>query len=215
MDDGHMKRALIIALLVLGLVLAILLGLAIQGFTRATLITPLLYLAWTADLVFRSIPGWLWWGWFLVIALVIAGQSLRVRHKSLPSPRAGRLPAISPMRVWLNRISTSDQGDYFRWRLAHEMAELSLRLLAARDRHDLTQGDRPEYGSEYIQTLNAPPEVQAYLLSGLQMPQWHTRNRFIKLLRRAHPDEGNSPLELDLRKTVEFLEGQLERKYDD
>jgi hypothetical protein len=206
-----MKRTYLILLLFLGLALAIVLGLALQGVARQAIVLPILYLAWLAELIFRSIPGWLWWVWFLIIVAVIALRSLRGRARNAGPRRTQRLPVDGPARAWAIRVHTAKQGEYFRWRLAHDLAELALQYTAYRDHRGLAKYDR----GEYIQTLNAPPDVLAYLQAGLKAPPWQPLNRLSRVTRFWRPTKDDSPLALDPAKAVQFLERQLERESDD
>lgn len=205
------NQAYVIALLILGLVLAIILGLMLQGVARASLVMPMLYLAWLADLVFRSVPGWLWWAWFLVIALVFATRSLRVRTGADAVARDDRRLTEGAIRTWIARIQMGDQGEYFRWRLARELAELGLQFLAYRDRGDMSRRDR----SQYIELLNAPPDVEAYLRTGLIAPPWQPQDLRSRLTRVWRPMRKDSPLEIEPAVIAQFLEGQLEKEHDD
>lgn len=208
-----LPRAFIIALLLAGLVLAAILGLLLQGVTRDSFVMPLLYAAWVADLVFRSVPGWLWWAWFLVIALVFAVRSLRMRVAADAVERGDRRRTEGVIHAWIARIQSGDQGDYFRWRLARDLAELGLQFLAYRDRGDLGQRDR----SQYVELLNAPPEIQAYLRMGLTAPPWQPQDVRSRLARLWRPitKTKDSPLEIEPAVVAQFLEGQLESEHDD
>lgn len=205
------SQTYVIAFLILGLVLAVILGLLLQGVTRNSFVMPLLYAAWLADLVFRSVPGWLWWAWFLIIALVFAARSLRGRAGADALERPERRLTEGVIRAWIARIQSGDQGEYFRWRLARDLAELGLQFLAFRDRGDLGQRDR----SQYVEALNAPPEIQAYLRMGLTAPPWQPQDVRSKLARLWRPTKQDSPLEIEPAVIAQFLEGQLEKEHDD
>lgn len=182
-----------------------------QGVARASFVMPLLYAAWLADLFFRSVPGWLWWAWFLVIALVLAARSLRTRAGADLVERGDRRLTEGVIHGWIARIQSAGQGDYFRWRLARDLAELGLQFLAYRDRGDLGQRDR----SQYVELLNAPPEIQAYLRTGLTAPPWQPQDLRSRLARLWRPTTKDSPLEIEPAVIAQFLEGQLETEHDD
>ncbi|MDQ1301252.1 MAG: hypothetical protein QG637_1173, partial [Chloroflexota bacterium] len=109
------------------------------------------------------------------------------------------------------RIQSGDQGEYFRWRLARDLAELGLQLLAYRDREDLSRRDR----SQYIEALNAPPDVAAYLRTGLVAPPWQPQDLRSRLRRLWQPTKKDSPLEIEPAVVAQFFEGQLEKEHDD
>lgn len=205
------KRGYLIALFAAGLLSAIALGLALQGLTRASIVMPLLYLAWLADLVFRSVPGWLWWGWFLIIALVIAGRSLRTRPRPEPIEREDRRLTAGAIRGWMARLESGDQGAYFRWRLARDLAEMALQFLAYRERGGLEPRER----SQAIALLDAPADIVAYLQAGLAAPPWQPHDLRSRLARLWHPIHRDSPLEVEPATIARFLEGQLEKEHDD
>jgi hypothetical protein len=143
--------------------------------------------------------------------LVIALRSLRGRARNAGPRRALRPPINGPARTWAIRVHTAKQGEYFRWRLAHDLAELALQYTAYRDHRGLAKYDR----SEYIETLNMPPDVAAYLQAGLKPPPWQPLDRLSRVTRFWRPTKDDSPLALDPAKAVQFLEGQLERESDD
>ncbi len=204
-------RILLVGLFFLGLILVIILGMALQGVARTSIVMPLLYLAWLADLVFRSVPGWLWWGWFLIIALVIAGRSLRTRPRPEPIERPDLHLTAGAIRSWMGRIEASEHGEYFRWRLARDLAALALEFLAYRDRAGVAPRDR----SQYIELLDAPPAITAYLQSGLATPPWQPHDLRSRLAHLRHPARDHSPLNVEPVLIAQFLEGQLEKEHDD
>lgn len=204
-------RAWIVGLLFGGLLVSAGLGLALQGVARDSLIMPVLFLAWLLGLFFRSVPGWVWWAWFLVLALVFAARSLRTHMKREPTEPLPRGPAQGAIQVWAGRLRAAEHGGYFRWRLAHDLAELSLQLLSYRKRGDLSRGER----SEAIELLAAPPPIAAYLRMGLAAPPWQAQDLRARLARLWQHETEDAPLLLDPTTVVQFLEGQLEREHDD
>lgn len=206
-----LQRVLLVGLLIGGVVAAGALGLALQGIARDSLIMPALFLAWLIGLFFRSVPGWVWWAWFLIIALVFAARSLRTYIKPLPAEPPPRGPAQGAIHAWTSRLQAAEHGGYFRWRLAHDLAELSLQLLSYYERGDLGHGDR----SAAIERLAAPPYIAAYLRTGLAAPPWQPQDLRSRLERLWRRDAEDAPLQLDPALVVEFLTEHLEREHDD
>jgi hypothetical protein len=211
MKDSSIKWFYLAGLVLLGLMLVLLLGVTLQSVTRASIVMPILYLVWLADLIFRSIPGWLLWAWFLIVALIIAAGSLRVRSKAEAPGRGRRPPAEGPTQVWITRVQAANQGEYFRWRVARELAELGLHFAAYRNQGSLSPRDR----SQTIETLNAPPAIQAYLQMGLVAPLWQPARVWTKLTRLWRPQDRESAVEIEPEAVAGFLEKQLERENDD
>ncbi len=118
-----MKRTTLILLVVLGLVLAAALGLALREFVGDTILMPILFIAWLAQLVFNSLPGWFWWAWFVIIAIIIAQRSLRVRPRDTERLHESRAPVTGPVQAWAERLarraaatSTSAGSSRVTWR---------------------------------------------------------------------------------------------------
>ncbi|MCX7669218.1 MAG: hypothetical protein N2439_04020, partial [Anaerolineae bacterium] len=162
-------------------------------------------------LFFRSVPGWVWWAWFLIMALVFAARSLRTQIRPAPPPPAARGPAQGAIHLWTGRLQAAEHGGYFRWRPAHDLAELSLQLLSYHERGDLSHGDR----SAAIERLAAPPPIAAYLRMGLAPPPWRAQDLRSRLERLWRHTEEDAPLKLDPATVVQFLQEQLESKHDD
>ncbi len=206
------QRVLLVGLLLGGLAAAVTLGLVLQGIARASLVMPIMFLAWLIGLFFRSVPGWVWWAWFLIIALVFAARSLRTYIKPMPAELPPRGPAQGAIRAWAGRLQAAEHGGYFRWRLAHDLAELSLQLWSYHERSDVSRGNR----GAAIERLAAPPHIAAYLRMGLAAPPWQAQDLRSRLERLWRHDEEDAPLKLDPTTVVQFLEEQLwESKHDD
>ncbi len=207
-----MKSRYLLLLIPLGIALALALGLALQGIARNTVVMPLLYIAWMLQLVFNSIPGWLWWAWFLIIAMVMAIRSLKGRSERTAGPSAGRLPAQGPVRGWAVALRAAAQGgSYFQWHLAHDLAELALQFTAYQDHRGAEQLERVEY----LESLKAPPDVFAYLSAGLQPPPWQPVKVADRITRLWRQTREHTPLDLNPQQAIAFLEGQTERENDD
>lgn len=207
-----MKKSLLALLLALGAALALTLGLVLRDFVGAYILTPIFFVAWLAQLIFASIPGWLWWAWFLIIAVVIAWRSLRVRLQDTEGPDERRFPIMGPVRVWAERLRlTHRRNDYFRWQLARDLADLALQCTAPYERDSEMRPDR----DQDLAALNAPPEVASYLQQGLAAAPWRAVKRWERVTRLWRPKKALTPLDLDPQVAIAFLEGQLEEKHGD
>ncbi len=191
-----MKRTTLILLLILGLVLAGGLGLALRSFVGSYILLPILFVAWLARLVINSVPGWAWWAWFVIIAVVVVWRSLRVRLRDTADPVESPPVAVGPVHAWAERLrGAHSRNAYFRWILARDLAGISTELAA-------------------LNALNAPPEIAAYLRVGLAAPPWGPAKPLEKITRLWRPVQETTPLDLDPQVAVAFLEGQMEKKHD-
>ena len=186
-------------LLLIGLGFAIVfMALLLRDFVRDSLIIPLLKLIRFVD----DLPQDLLWFFFLGIILFFAYKSLIKWEIPGFKVRRSKVNHRGQIEVLADLIGKADEGDYFRERLVQYLCELTLEILAYRER--LT----PAIIKERLRsgTLNVPPEIMAYLQAGLIWDSHHYR----KMGRiRLRSNTQGSPLDLEPMRVVEFLEYQL------
>jgi hypothetical protein len=187
-------------LLPIGLGLTIvLLALLLRDFVREKVIIPFLKVL----RFFDDLPQDLIWFFFIGVILFFAYKTL-IKWK-MAGFKSRRTPVVNPgqIEVLAELMRKANQGDYFRERLAQYLGDLTLKILAHRER--LT----PEMIKERLKsgTLDVPPEILLYLQAGLLWDSPHHRKREKMHLRSTAHD---SPLDLDPKRIVQFLEHQLE-----
>ena len=116
------------------LVLAIPLVWVLKDFAREAIATPLLYVLWIGDLFFQSIPQVLFWALFLASALIVAGRSLIRGKKPAQQEREAETVRKGQVQVLTRWLLLAAQEDYFEWRLARHLGELTSAVLAQRER---------------------------------------------------------------------------------
>jgi hypothetical protein len=179
-------------LLPIGLGLTIvLLALLLRDFVRGKVIIPFLKVVRFVD----DLPQDLIWFFFIGIIVFFAYKTL-IRWK-MPGFKSRRTQVINPgqIEVLAELIRKANQGNYFRERLTQYLCDLTLKILAHRER--LT----PEIMKERLKsgTLDVPPEIMVYLQAGLIWDSPHHRK-----------SEKIPLLDLDTKRIVQFLEHQLE-----
>lgn len=197
------KRLIGVSLILL---ISIPLAIILSEFTREVLLSFLLRLSWFARLYMDSLPQPILWAVFISIAIVIAARSL-LKRRSTPevTSEAARL-RMGRVHNLMQAISRTSEGLYFKWRLAQHLLGLTLEMLAHQER---TSQDRVR---ERLKSggLDAPSEIEAYLLAGLT-PVLSTRSNLITRLKQAiMPTHRISPLDLDPERVIQFLENQME-----
>jgi hypothetical protein len=195
----------LLLLLALLLLLTIPLALTFQHTVREAIVIPLLYLLWLGRLIYLSIPQPLLWAAFLALALFIIVKSLGERPGPLARPRKMEARYGGRVTAWAGRLYLATQGDYFKWRLARDLGQLGLELMAYRER--LSPGQRDVYRE--IEKLAAPPEVQAFFRAGLSLPSSRPLGLFSRLTRWLRRDTIASSLDLDPESIVQWLEDQM------
>lgn len=146
----------------LGLLLTLLVAAAVRGAVRDTVVVPLLFLVWGAQLVFDSLPQALPWTLLLLLAAGLAISSM----SGLRLPAVRRRQHAEPVgrtAGWVRLIQLTRRDEYSRWRLAQRLAQLAVESLAARESIPTAQARRRLEDP----ALDAPPEVAAYLRAGL------------------------------------------------
>ncbi len=197
------KRLIGVSLILL---ISIPLALFLHEFTREVFFSFLLRLSWFVRLYMDSLPQPILWAVFISIAIVVAARSL-LKRRSTPemTSEAARF-RMGRVHNLMQAISRTSEGLYFKWRLAQHLLGLTLEMLAHQER---TSQDRVR---ERLKSggLDAPSEIEAYLLAGLT-PVLSTRSNLITRLKQAiMPTHRISPLDLDPERVIQFLENQME-----
>jgi hypothetical protein len=218
----------------LALLLAGLLFLIASGAFEETVIVPLLFLWWAAQVLYASLPEALVWGAFVMIAVLVIARSIPWQRSPLPIVEAqtGARGRVANWSRWLRESSRDNHG---RWRLAQRLSQLAVEALALREQCSPQEvGRRLEDGS-----LDLPPDLRAYLRAGLSLyaprPQlrrlthrtsatakgardrmismFQRRSRSSRLERRAGTQDHLTPadpLDVDPVLVVEYLEHTLQ-----
>ena len=187
------------------LLLAGLLTLVLQDFTRRVIATPLLYVFWIGRLLLESIPQIGFWWLFLFIALAVAGRSL-LKHKPAPQPtRRAEKAGRGRIETWAKLIIESKQETYYKWQLAQHLQELTLAVLAHDERLTPKQIKQRLLDNQ----LDMPPEIQAYLQAGMTSFS-HLLGPRPRFGSKAQP----SPLDLDPEQIIQFLEEKFDYRTD-
>lgn len=158
------KRLLFVGVPLLLLVLAV----AWSGLLREVFVLPLLNAFWIAYLAIGSLPQWLIWGAFVLIAAIAAIRSLSlVPPKPLPGKPASF--ASGPVEVWSRTIVAASDSEVAQQRLAAHLRQLAIEALG----HD--HGLLPHEVMQRLQagTLAVPLDVRQYLLAGVKRSESH------------------------------------------
>lgn len=182
-------------LILTGLIIAL-----AQGSLRESVVIPILTLFWLMQRVFESLPQALVWGALVILIFILAIRSLPVppdrlrRHAPEPLPR-GRV------EEWAIKLVRARADPYVRWQIANRLAQTTIRALATDAQVD------PRIIRRHLESgeLDVPPQVQRYLLAGLNAYEPPQRGllRFLPLARTGEP------LDTDLAAILPHLEKLL------
>jgi hypothetical protein len=203
-----MRRPLLVISLIL--LISIPLALVLHEFTREVFLSLLIRISWYVRQYMDILPQPILWVMFIAIAIVIAARSL-LKRKSTPVVTSEvtrlRMGRVHNLMQVINRTS---EGLYFKWRLAQHLLGLTVNTLAHQERttSNLVR-ERLKSGG-----LDAPSEIEAYLLAGLTPVLSTPANLLTRLRQAILPTHRISPLDLDPEKVIQFLEDQLEIDYE-
>ena len=148
-------------LILAGIVLALAVPLMflLEDFIRDAIVTPLAYQAWLLGIVLGALPP----GCFLapVIGLVafLSLRSLQRQRTVVPYEHPVSHPARGRVKVWYERIEHVSRGSYSMQRLAHNLGQLTIRVIAYEERLSLREATRLVQLGE----IHVPDSVQECL----------------------------------------------------
>lgn len=184
-----------IGLAALILVPVVVMAIVLRDFVREELIGPVLYVYWLVRLFLESIPQIWEWVVFVVVATILVVRNFAARP-TLPQLRRAETADHGHVEE-LARLLHQARGDTFaRWRLAQRLGGLVGDVLANQER--VSQREiwrRLDRGR-----LNVSAPLRAYLTAQL-------RSVRPSGVRGLLPH--SSPLDLDPREVVQFLEDRL------
>jgi hypothetical protein len=181
--------------------LAVVLVLLVEDFWQQVILSPLLHVGWFLSLVVRSVPQALFWGAFILVAVIIAGKSLaregegkRVTHRRTASHKGA-------VATWSALLQAAERHHFSKWRLAQALRRLAGDLLSTNASGNLDVAGAEGHDLESI----LPPEIHSYFYA--PVPTYKT-GLWILFWRRSRPGDG--ALDMDPAQVVNYLEDQVE-----
>jgi energy-coupling factor transporter transmembrane protein EcfT len=173
------------------LIISIVMGFFLRDVVYAAVVVPLAYLVWLGKYYYSAIPQLFLW------ALLLAVLFLTVTWNFLPEARPSqrkqlkRRPAEGQVEALAGWILKARKGNYFKWQLANRLGRIARRLTE-------TSGQQTSSNAGNV-------AVEKYLDAGLNYSFVDfpgPRNRFHRPL--------PTPLDLDPKEAVDYLESQME-----
>jgi hypothetical protein len=190
--------------LVRAIVLALVLGLLAitfwQELVHDLIFLPVSYLAWLGGLVYRSFDQQALWTAMLIVVLMLALISLRLKPGRISPTTKPDADPSQRVRLWIKRLDEAQRGTYMQWRLAQHIYALVLDALAYRS------GLSPEQveGNLDVFSADLPVEMSAYLQAARGFETSSSMSR--RLFSAPIPQ----PLDLPPEAILAFLEEYLE-----
>jgi hypothetical protein len=191
-----LRRGLI---LICALIIAGILAFPLRETIYRAIVIPLAYVGWNLSLVYQSFSQGIWWWVIALIVFLMIVFSLMPQ----PQPRSRNGPKTKPpqgpvesLSVWL-RMAQS--GTYFKWLVANRLGKLAYQILLHRESGRPRSVFAPLLGTDW----EPGPEIQNYLETGLH-------GSFADFPTSRFAARQPTPLDLDVREAVRFLESQVE-----
>jgi energy-coupling factor transporter transmembrane protein EcfT len=181
------RRLVLAGMLIISLVLAFFL----RDVIYIMVIVPLAYLLWLGKYYYSAIPQLFLWALLLVVIFItviwnFVPETRPSQRKQLKRRSAeGQVEALA---VW---ILKSRKGNYFKWQLANRLGRIARRLAETSGQHTRSSSGNEAVDKYFDAGINN---------SFVDFPV--PRNRF----HRPPP----TPLELDPKEAVDYLESQME-----
>jgi hypothetical protein len=218
------------------------LTLVLRDWVRDAIVTPILFILWLGGLLIKSTPQWVFWGVFLVMALLILANSFGAGKRSdqnVGKAEPGR-PRRARVSFWAIQVHRQARGFSPPTSSAEPLRRLVLEVVAFQERLSLKEVEQRLESEE----LDVPPAILAYLQHGptpeplYPVGLWGMlRQGWADFRRAAHGVLGilagrwahdlmsgliqtrlhtqSSPFDSELESVVQFLEDRLEIKHDD
>jgi hypothetical protein len=178
-----------LALLLFSIALSAVVAFAARDLVYAILVLPLSYLAWLLGILFRAVPQLIWWTAVVVTIALVLGWQLVPEIRPAARCQTRTLKVVGDVGLAARWLRRSRRSTYFRWQLAHRLANVSRKLIELGGR-----------GSDA-----GPPNarVEAYMAAGMN-------NSFVDFPPPRHPlaRPRVTPLDADPGEVVDYLESQ-------
>jgi hypothetical protein len=200
-------------LILLGVVLVGVIGLALvaRDFIRQTILLPLINLGWLVWVMLTSVPQVVFWALFLLIAIIVALQSLNTGRNRQPA-QAGMVllhyTQSSRYHHWKSALAALPHSPFARERIERELQTLVLQVLAEQERTDFEE-IRARQSNGELDLSGQSPAIQALFNlkhSFYPAPASILQTWWMRLLRRPQDLKGVEPL--DVTAIIHWLEEQ-------
>ncbi len=163
------------------------------------ILVPFSYLSWLGGLLYRSFDQQVLWVSFIILALILAFLSLKLRRSPLLLTSDQPEPIPPRVRVWQQRLDDAERGKYMQWRFAQYLSDLIIETLAYRAGESVAKIHTRLENDE----LALPPEIKAYLKAarGFELNA--------VMSQRIFSSSQSGPLDLPHAALVAFLEELL------
>lgn len=176
---------------------------------------PLAYLIFVFQLIAGSVGQETLWISFVVFSSLIAIISLAARRETLPEEPPVEHKYPTRLQTWIDTVNRYERSPYFKWNLAQDLSNLLIEAIAyhqGTSRHEISQQvqageiDLPEDIIKYLQISQKPFNHTGNFPTNHSNRLFHFWHHKIK---RDFPDTLKSPLDIEHKKIIDYLENYL------
>lgn len=184
------------------ILLAWVLAFPLRDVLQRTVIVPLAFFLWSLGLFYRSMPQLVWWILAAMVVTMMLAGSLGPGEKFNPKEKLKSTPPQGQVEGLAVSMLKAKRGVYFKWIVANRLGKLAYQMLVRREGDQSRSVFAPLVGADW----QPDPRLQKYLETGLHgsFSDYPDSERFTRA--------SASPLDLEVREAVEFLESQSETK---
>lgn len=178
-----------------------LLAFPLRGMIYETVVIPAAFIAWNLNLLYRSYPQGIWWLAVVFLVLVMIVFSLAPRSVLRGPVEEKRKPPQGQVESFASNLRRAQQGIYFKWVVANRLGKLAYNILRQRENGKPRSVFAPLLGDDW----EPSKDLQIYLETGL-----HGSFADYPNVSRFSGPPHKTPLDMNVREAVEFLESQVE-----
>jgi hypothetical protein len=176
---------------------------------------PLAYLIFVVRLIARSVGQQTLWISFVVFSSLIAIISLAARREMQSEEPSVEQKYPTRLQTWIDTVNRYEHSPYFKWNLAQDLSNLLIEAIAyhqGTSRYKISQQvqagdiDLPEDIIKYLQISQKPFNYTGNLHAN--QSNWFLHFWQIKF-KRDLPDTLKSPLDIEHKKIIHYLESYL------
>jgi hypothetical protein len=182
------------------IVIALLLAFPLQDVIRKTVIVPLAYIWWAIGVLYQSFPQVVVWILLVILVAFTLISSLTTNTKRFKREEPKTKPSLGKVENLADGLDKMRHGTYYKWQVAHRLGRLARDFLILRGDRANTKDLSPLTGRDW----HPSQPVDDYLDTGL-----HGSFADFPTSRVPFKQPEPTPLDLDVKEAVVFLEGQI------
>ena len=189
-------------LLASAFMLSLILAYFLSDLIQAFIVTPVAYFLWALYILYHMVPQPFYWGVLIFVLLFIYISTIYKKLPDISSQTNNKHSSEGPIQNLVRMLEKRQGGVYFKWYLAHTLANVATFILDYQERR--TSGYKLE-GRDF----RPPQNVRDYLEAGVNstFADYPMRGGLFAQVPKT-------PYDTEIESVVAFLETELENEHD-